>query len=257
MAQSAHTVSSMSTLTHVEPTRNSSGGRSGQRLASGPLGRVFLFSAGILTSFYLLLSVTPMYAASAGIGSTGAGLVTGMLLLGTVVAELAASSLMSRFGYRTMLAAGVILMGIPALAQLTPGAPVAIVAASVVRGFGFGLSTVVTGALTAMLLPPGRRGEGLGLAGAVACVPAVVALPSGVWLAGHYGYQLVIGLAAAAALVPMAAFPGLRGVADRPATASAGDGLTSMSNPATARVRARSIDRAHTLTRRQDVTWRK
>ncbi len=199
----------MSTLTDVEPTRTTSGGRSRQRLASGPLGRVFLFSAGILTGFYLLLSVTPMYAASAGIGSAGAGLVTGMLLLGTVAAELAASGLMRRFGYRTLLATGVILMGIPALAQLTPGPPATIVVASVVRGFGFGLSTVVTGALTAMLLPPERRGEGLGLSGVVACVPAVVALPAGVWLAGHFGYQLVIGLAAAAALVPMAAFRGL------------------------------------------------
>ncbi|HEY4461819.1 MAG TPA: MFS transporter [Streptosporangiaceae bacterium] len=200
----------MTTLTHAEPapaTPATSGGR--PRLASGALGRVFLFSAGLLTSFYLLLSVTPMYAASSGAGSAGAGLATGLLLLGTVAAELAASGLMRRFGYRTLLIIGVILMGAPALMQLTPGPPVVVVAASVVRGFGFGLGTVVTGALTAMLLPPERRGEGLGLSGVVASVPGVVALPSGVWLAGHLGYQVVIGLAAAAALAPLAAVRGV------------------------------------------------
>jgi MFS family permease len=202
----------MTTLTHAEPapaTTATSGGRPRPRLASGALGRVFLFSAGLLTSFYLLLSVTPMYAASSGAGSAGAGLATGLLLLGTVAAELAASGLMRRFGYRTLLIIGVILMGAPALMQLSPGPPVVVVAASVVRGFGFGLGTVVTGALTAMLLPPERRGEGLGLSGVVASVPGVVALPSGVWLAGHLGYQVVIGLAAAAALVPLAAVRGV------------------------------------------------
>ena len=42
---------------------------------------MFLAESCALTSFYLLLSVTPMYAAAAGAGSAGAGLVTGVLLL--------------------------------------------------------------------------------------------------------------------------------------------------------------------------------
>jgi predicted MFS family arabinose efflux permease len=207
------TVSSMSTSTHAGPARDTSGGAARGRLTSGPLALVLLSSFGTLTSFYLLLSVTPMYAASAGAGNAGAGLTTGMLLLGTVAAEFAAPSLMSRFRCRTVLAAGAVLMGVPALALLTRGPLVTIVAVSIVRGVGFGLSTVVTGALMAMLLPPGRRGEGLGLAGVVACVPAVVTLPSGVWLAGHYGYPVVIGLTAAAALVPLAVIPWLPGAA--------------------------------------------
>jgi predicted MFS family arabinose efflux permease len=208
----------MSTLTHTESSRSTSGGAAGERIISGPLTLVFLSSFGALTSFFLLLSVTPMYAASAGAGSAGAGLVTGVLLLGTVAAELAASSLMKRYGFRTVLVVGAVLLGVPALALLSPGPLVIIVAVSAVRGLGFGFSTVVTGALVAILLPPGRRGEGLGLSGVVACVPAVVALPSGVWLAGHYGYPVVIGITVATALVPLAVFPWLPGAADRPRT---------------------------------------
>jgi MFS family permease len=218
------TVSSMSTLTHTESTRNTSGGPAGGRIISGPLALVFLSSFGMLTSFYLLLSVTPMYAAAAGAGSAGAGLVTGVLLLGTVAAELAAPGLMKRYGYRTLLAVGAGLLGVPALALLSPRPLVTIVAVSVVRGLGFGLGTVVTGALVAMLLPPGRRGEGLGLSGVVACVPAVVALPSGVWLAGHYGYAVVVGITAATALVPLAACPWLPGAAGRKEEACADAG---------------------------------
>ena len=43
------------------------------RLVTGRFAAALLASFGALTSFYLLLSVTPMYAVSAGAGSAGAG----------------------------------------------------------------------------------------------------------------------------------------------------------------------------------------
>ena len=154
----------MSTLTHLESSDQTAATAPRKRMISGPLAVVFVSEFAMLTSFYLLLSVTPLYAARAGAGSAGAGLVTGALLLGTVAAELVSAGLMKRCRYRTLLAGG----------------PVAVIGAvSVVRGFGFGLGTVVMGALTAMLLPPERRGEGLGLYGVVASLPGVLALPAG------------------------------------------------------------------------------
>jgi MFS family permease len=223
----------MSTLTFAKPRHSSTihatpdhAGRPGGRILSGPLALVFLSEFCALTSFYLLLSVTPMYAAAAGAGSAGAGLVTSVLLLGTVAAELAAPILMRRYGYWAMLVAGALLLGVPALALLPGGSLVVIVAVSVVRGLGFGLCTVMTGALTAALLPPERRGEGLGLFGIVATAPGIVALPGGVWLAGHTGMATVIVLAAAAALVPLTVFPWLaaRPGAQKQEAASTGTG---------------------------------
>jgi predicted MFS family arabinose efflux permease len=222
---------SMSTLTAARPQRTTRHDSSAQspaarpRIISRPLALVFLSEFCALTSFYLMLSVTPMYAAAAGAGNTGAGLVTGVLLSGTVAAELAAPVLMRRSGYWAMLLTGALLLGVPALALLPGGSLAVIVAVSVVRGFGFGLCTVMTGALTAALLPPGRRGEGLGLFGVVATAPGIVALPAGVWLAGHLGTATVVGLTAASALVPLAAFPLLSGAAGRhPAAAHPGTG---------------------------------
>src|SRR5215831_14007127 len=212
----------MSTLTAAQPQHSTrhdstapstgtarSTGTPRARIVSGPLALVFLSEFCALISFYLMLSVTPMYAAAVGAGNTGAGLVTGVLLLGTVAAELAAPVLMRRFGYWAMLLTGALLLGVPALALLPGGSLAVIVTVSVVRGFGFGLCTVMTGALTAALLPPERRGEGLGLFGIVATAPGIVALPAGVWLAGHAGMATVIVMAAAAALVPLTVFPWL------------------------------------------------
>src|SRR5579863_2307731 len=130
----------MSTVTHAGPRHGTRGTDSTrtprERIVSGTLALVFLAEFCALTSFYLLLSVTPMDAAAAGAGSAGAGLVTGVLLGGTVAAELAAPILMRRFGYRALLAAGALLLGAPALALLTGGSLAAIVTVSVVRGFG-------------------------------------------------------------------------------------------------------------------------
>jgi MFS family permease len=85
------------------------------------------------------------------------------------------------------------------------------VSVSLVRGFGFGLCGVVTGALTAKLLPVERRGEGLGLLGLVSGVPAVIALPAGVWLAGHHLAAAAAAMAAITALSPLVAIRWLPG----------------------------------------------
>src|SRR5579859_4389862 len=192
----------MSTLTQAQPAT-----RDGvpARLVSLPLALTFLAEFTSLTSFFLLLSVLPMLAAAAGASSSGAGLITGSLLLGTVAAEAAAGTGIRRFGYRAVLAAGAALLGLPALA-LIPREPQAVMMiVSFVRGLGFGLCGVTTGALTARLIPPARRGEGLGLLGLVSGVPAVVALPAGVWLAGHHLAAAVAAIAAAIGVLPLAA----------------------------------------------------
>jgi MFS family permease len=225
------TVAYMSTVISAKPRRSSnsdgipgSTGGPGGRILSGPLALVFLTEFCALTSFYLLLSVTPMYAAAVGAGTAGAGLVTSVLLLGTVAAELAAPIVMRRFGYWAMLAAGALLLGVPALALLPGGSLATVAAVSVVRGLGFGICTVVTGALTAVLLPPERRGEGLGLFGIVATAPGIVALPGGVWLADRTGMATVVVMAAATALVPLTVFPWLRPGSGNAEPASAGAG---------------------------------
>jgi MFS family permease len=208
----------MSTLTQA-PTTTKDSAR--VRLIGLPLALAFLVEFTSLTSFFLLLSALPMLAAAGDGSSSGAGLITGSLLLGTVTAEAVAAPGIRRFGYRTMLAAGAVLLGAPTVALLPHEPQTVMMGVSFVRGLGFGLCGVTTGALAATLLPPERRGEGLGLLGIVSGVPAVLALPAGVWLAGHHLGTAAAAMAAVAGLVPLAMLrwlPG-RGEADsaRPA----------------------------------------
>ena len=154
-----------------------------------------------LTAFYLPLSVVPARAVAAGAPDGAAGLVTAALMLGGVLAECVAPRLMARFGDRAVLATGLLLLGGAAL-LLVPAVDVVLaVLVCGLRGLGFGFAVVVTGALVTRHVPAARRGEGLALAGVAACVPAVAALPAGVWLADACGADVVFVVAALVALV--------------------------------------------------------
>ncbi|MFF0765181.1 MFS transporter [Streptomyces sp. NPDC003737] len=168
----------------------------------------FLTVIGASASFFLLLSVVPLYAQRSG-GSPG--LATGALMLATVGGELATPRLVARYGYRVALAAGLGLLGAPALVLTAAEGMAWIVAMCLLRGLGFALTVVAGGALTASLIPAERRGEGLALAGIVSGVPSLVGLPLGVWLVSHVGFTPVCVAGGVAALAAVVVVPGLPG----------------------------------------------
>jgi MFS family permease len=199
-------------------------------LVSRALALVFASSFAGLTSFYLLLSVVPKYAATSGAGGLGAGLATGALFFATTLTELGTPRLVSLFGYRKVFGMGLLLLGVPALGlgASTDLAPIA--ALCVLRGIGLAIVVVVGSALVPALVPAERRAEGLGLYGVVVGVPSVVALPLGLWLAAHAGYESVFIAGAVSALVGLAALP--RSPAGAPELGPAAGVLAALRSPA-------------------------
>jgi predicted MFS family arabinose efflux permease len=177
-------------------------------LVSRPLALVFAASFAGLTSFYLLLSVVPKYAATSGAGGIGAGLATGALFFSTTLTELATPRLVALLGYRLVFGAGLLLLGVPALGLSASADLAAIAVICLLRGIGLAIVVVVGSALVAVLVPAERRGEGLGLYGVVVGVPSIVALPLGLWLAAQAGYRTVFVAAALAAVSGLVALPG-------------------------------------------------
>jgi MFS family permease len=198
-------------------TTNRAAGRTSSGPANPPTPRPALITRALLirfvsligssTSFYLLLSVVPLYARSSG--SNAAGVATGALMASTVVGELVTPRLVAQYGYRRILVAGLVLMGVPALALSASSGLGWVVAICLIRGLGFAFTLVAGSALTVTLIPPERRGEGLALVGVVSGIPALIALPAGIWLSANVGYPAVFAAAAVAALVALASIPAL------------------------------------------------
>lgn len=143
------------------------------------------------TSFYVLLSVVPLYANANGAGGLGAGFTTGVLMLATVVAEVFAPVMPFHFGYRKVLAVAFMLLGLPAFVLPATTTLPAILGVCVLRGAVLAIAFVATGALVALLVPTDRRGEGLAIMGVATLAPSVLALPLGVWLARTIGFPPV------------------------------------------------------------------
>jgi predicted MFS family arabinose efflux permease len=163
-----------------------------------------------LVGFYLLLSVVPLYADEVGGGSTGAGFATAAFMLSTVLAQTQMPRALARFGYKPVLAVGLLSLGLPAfLYASTSGLP-SVLAVTLARGVGFGITTVVFAALVVELAPPERRGEALGLFGVAITLPAIFCSPLGLWLVDSYGYGSVFLLGGATPMLGFVSFLGIR-----------------------------------------------
>jgi MFS family permease len=186
------------------------------RIVTRPLALLFVTSFGAMATFYLLLPVVPVYAAevarSDAIGLSGgaaAGLSTGAMMLATVLLEPSVPALMRRCGNRSVIAAGLTLLGAPALLLATTPSLAVVLGACLARGAGLAILVVAGTAITAALVPPSRRGEAMGIYGLVVGVPGVLLLPLGLWVAGHLGDAPVFAAGGAVALLAIAAVPGL------------------------------------------------
>ena len=183
-----------------------------ETLLTRPVVLLSLISFAALFGFQLLLSVVPLYANEAGSGSSGAGLSTAAFMLSTVFAQAQMPRVLDRFGYRMILAVGLLFLGLPAFFYSATQTLVAILAVTLLRGVGFGIATVVFAALMVESAPPGRRGEALGLLGIAIALPAIFCTALGLWLAERFGYGTVFLLGAIAPLLGIAAIFGLHSV---------------------------------------------
>jgi MFS family permease len=152
-----------------------------------------------------LLPVAPLWAVHGGANEAGSGLVNGVLLLATILTQLCVPGALRRFGWRPVLAAGMVLLGVPALLYLTSDVLVPILLWSAVRGAGFGVLTVTGSSAAGLLAPASRRGEAIGIYGLAVAVPNLLLLPAGPWVAQNLGYAVVFLVSAAPLLgVPAA-----------------------------------------------------
>lgn len=142
---------------------------------------LILFVATIV-GWTLLLPVVPLALSLAGESDAIAGASTAIFMAATVSAQLLTPKALRRWGYRLVLAMGLALLGVPALAFLAFTDAVPVLAISAVRGVGFGLLTVAANAMVAEIAPPqllGRAGAAVGITSAATqtvCLPAGLAL---------------------------------------------------------------------------------
>ncbi len=187
---------------------------------SGPVWRMpgmpWLLGAAALwfSGYALLVPVAPLWAVHGGSGSLGAGLVTGVMMACTVLAQLSMRRLLGGLGWRWTLVLGSSLLGLPALGHLATDRLWAVTALAALRGLGFGVITVCGATAIAAFVEPRRRGRAIGALGLASAAPQFVLVPLGPWLADRAGFGPVFVLAALPALAVPLAWPIARAAGD-------------------------------------------
>jgi MFS family permease len=154
-----------------------------------------VYSVTGFSGYALLLPVAPLWAVHGGAGAAGAGLVNGVLLATTVIAQLAVPWTLRTLGHGRTMALGLVLMAAGA-ALVVADDLTWILACSVVRGVGFGILTVTGSAVVGHLAPAALRGRMVGVYGLAVAVPNLVLLPAGVPAVDALGFAPVLLVAA-------------------------------------------------------------
>lgn len=167
-----------------------------------------------LSGFALLLPVAPLWVIHGGSDDLGAGLVTGVMMACTVLAQLSVRRVLAGLGWRWTLVLGSGLLGLPALGHLVTDQLWAVTALAALRGLGFGVVTVCGATAVATLVEPKRRGRAIGALGLASAIPQFVLVPLAPWLAERLGFGYVFTLAVIPALAIPLAWPIARAMGD-------------------------------------------
>ncbi len=163
--------------------------------APGMLALAVLSMFGF-SGYAALLAVAPLWVVEGGATAAGAGLVNGVLLVATVLTQLAVPRSLARWGTGGVLVIGLLLLGAPAPAYLVSDGLSWVLALSAVRGMGFGVLTVVGSTVVAQLVPAHRRGAAIGVYGLSVALPNLLLLPSSVPVVDRLGFGPVFWVAA-------------------------------------------------------------
>ncbi|MDD6381789.1 MAG: MFS transporter [Selenomonadaceae bacterium] len=131
----------------------------------------------LFAGFHVLLPTLPLYVAGLGASGSEIGLIAGIFGYSAIFIRLFTDTGVRAFGKKKCLYAGLFCSLLATVGYACFDSIHAIIAARIIHGFGFGLSTTFAAALVADVIPASRRGEGIGYFGlgstiAMAMAPA-------------------------------------------------------------------------------------
>jgi MFS family permease len=175
------------------PTSSSGAGSAGAGSVWRAPGMPALIAMTALgfSGYAVLMPVAPLWAVSGGADVAGAGLVTGLFMLATVIVQTAVPAALRRFGWAPVLVTGLVLLGVPAPLMLLSPELGSVLAWSAVRGAGFAVLTVAGSSAVPELVEPARRGRAIGAWGLAIAGPQLVLLPLAPVVADAFGFAPV------------------------------------------------------------------
>ena len=153
-----------------------------ERLWTRDFVALVLANGFLFAGFHFLLPTITLYAASLGATGGEIGLIGGIFGYSAICIRLFTDTGVHYLGKKKCLYLGLALSILATVSYYMFDSIHAIVAARILHGFGFGLSTTFAAAIVADVIPASRRGEGIGYFGLGSTVMMALAPAVGLFL---------------------------------------------------------------------------
>ena len=162
-----------------------------------------LAAVGLMfTSVFLALPVAPKVVVVASGRSSEAGLITAVFAGFTVLAQLAMPRLLRSPRVRWAFAWSQLLIGVPAVVFMLAADNVeSLLAATAIRGVGFGIASVLSALVITAQVSEGDRARAFGYYGIAATVPGVFGSALGLFLEAEFGTSVAFAVVALAGVL--------------------------------------------------------
>ena len=158
-----------------------------ERLWTRDFIALVLSNGFLFAGFHFLLPTITLYAASLGATGGEVGLIGGVFGYSAICIRLFTDTGVHYLGKKNCLYLGLALSILATMSYYMFDNIHAIVAARILHGFGFGLSTTFAAAIVADVIPSCRRGEGIGYFGLGSTVMMALAPAVGLFLFDEIG----------------------------------------------------------------------
>ena len=169
----------------------------------------------LFVNFHMLVPTIAMYAASIGSSGSEIGIIAGIFALSAIVVRLFTDALVGKLGKKRCLFLGLLTSLIATAGYGLFPTFGGLLAARILHGFGFGLSTTFAAALAVEVIPPEHRGEGVGYFGLGNTISMGSAPAIGVAVFSAFPPLVLFAIASAACVVAILLFM-LARVPERP-----------------------------------------
>lgn len=157
----------------------------------------------MLAMYLLLVTIAPFAVEQYGASTSMAGLVSGIFIIGTLIARIFSGGLIGKVGGKRMLFIGLLVSTIATAFYFGSANMSLLLANRLFHGIGLGIASTATGTMIAQAIPPSRRGEGIGYFSMSTVMATAIGPFFGIFMSQHYPFHMLFVLCLALSIVTL------------------------------------------------------
>lgn len=160
----------------------------------------------MLVTYLLVVTIAPYTVETHGVSTSIAGLVSGIFIIGTLIARIVTGSVIETVGSKKILLIGLVVSLISTALYFCASTVSLLLGNRLLHGIGLGITSTATGTIIAQIIPTTRQGEGIGYFSMSTVMATAIGPFVGIIMSQHMDYMMIFILCLALGVVSLCMF---------------------------------------------------